>query len=388
MCIMTLIPAGTEAPWEGLAHGGVNNPDGHGWAVAQGDTLVVGKSMDLNEALLDFEAARDAMGGTPLSLFHSRIATAGLVTTFNVHPFYVGDSKQTVMAHNGVLPYKYQPKRNSDDQRSDTRLYAEDVAGPLMNPQTGVPSRRMTKVIGEDIARSNKFIFLSVALGVPQYRIVNSEMGVFQDGVWYSNRSFVKRTYQPVSTTRYIGGHVVTPRDYDWDRAPSKAWSEADAAWAQDWEDFMAETRADLAKAKKEGEDAGVLGTSTYKPAQCLKCKGRLLLGTCTDCGTCDDCLAPATECLCFTPRSLFEVRDKASDDEEYQKWLAQHASVLVEGDKPDDLVIDEEAEGEVVSLEEWLARHPEPALDEPVTREPVHEMQGSFAMDTPDTNS
>lgn len=312
MCIMTLIPAGVDAPWDGLIEGGLSNPDGHGWAVAQGGTLVVGKSMDLQEAIDDFEKARDDMGGAPLSLFHSRIATAGLVTTYNVHPFYVGGDKRTVMAHNGILPFRYQPDRKKDD-RSDTRLYS-DWAGDLMNPDNGVPSRRMARRIAADIGHGNKFIFLSVRSGSPVSRIVNAEAGVFTQGVWFSNRSFEKRQWHRPSKAA-----PVQPSYYDWDE-------DFDTRWAKAVEQVEAEMAGE-----KAGRERIVVGSEsdfrTSSVRSCLKCRGAIMLGTCAECGTCDDCLAPATECMCFTPRSLFEVHDGRSDDEELQRWLHAHAN-------------------------------------------------------------
>lgn len=191
MCMITLVPAGVAVPWDGIVNGGITNSDGHGWALAKGSDLLIGKSMNLDEALETLEAGLAQIGEGATLLFHSRWGTHGSMNEFNVHPFWIGgENSGTVMAHNGVLPSRWHPERGKD-MRSDTRKFADNIGGMVQNP-TGVPSRRGARTLAEHIGSGNKLAFLSVRSGEPRVRLVNSKAGVFVGGVWYSNHGWEK----------------------------------------------------------------------------------------------------------------------------------------------------------------------------------------------------
>lgn len=211
LCLITLVPANIEIPEDGIRQGACSNPDGHGWAVASAEHgLVMGKSMDDEEAIKGFIAERERQGPGSVALFHSRLGTHGSINLANVHPFYVpdargeGNDKNTVVAHNGVMPGAWHPDR--DDPRSDTRVFADRTASWYIT-ERGVPSRRGARALGEMIGRGNKLVFVSVRQpGRPAVRIVNADSGMWSGGVWYSN-DWWKRS-RPTRTVTYYGSTV------------------------------------------------------------------------------------------------------------------------------------------------------------------------------------
>lgn len=279
MCILTYIPAGVDIPWDGLFNGACTNPDGHGWAVARGDELVIGKSMDMHTAAAEYEEAMKALPGA-VSLFHSRIATAGSVDEFNVHPFYVGGREDTVMAHNGILPARWQPFPG--DQRSDTQLFA-DTMGAVAENSRGIPSRRIGRGLGAIIGSYNKLVFISVKSGHPMTRIINAHQGVWTEGVWHSNYGFER--YKP-KYTAYV---------------PHRAYKYTPGGWSATPYDWEAEEKV-----------------------TCLRCKGdQVDLGYCVDCTTCQDCLMEEISCLCYLPETYKRTwADKQGEIDEVDAWL------------------------------------------------------------------
>lgn len=263
MCILSFIPAGigiSEAGIESLWNGGINNPDGHGYAIASPDGMVVGKSLRLDECLSDFIDARERYTDSP-ALFHSRWATHGSIRTGNCHPFYVGQSNMTVLAHNGVLPKSAHPK--SGDDRSDTAIMAEELL-PRQWRRLDKPSVRnsLTQYCG----RGNKLVILTVD---PKYRknhyLINESRGNWDTvtGIWHSNYDYM-----------YVVGNSYK--------------ATADAALGINCGMF-------------DFDDSDLID-----PTACDLCNQRVNdYGICTTCGTCQDCYEFEQDCLCHIPESL-----------------------------------------------------------------------------------
>lgn len=199
MCMLTFFPEGALPNEEALANGAVVNEDGHGFAIVTGRTLLVERGMDAAQLIAEFVRARAQFPDGP-ALFHSRLATAGDIDEANCHPFRVGKSPLTVLAHNGIFPLSMQPSRR--DKRSDTRIAAEDFLPG--DPFGSLGARRNRRRMERWMTDRNKVVILTVD---PRYRkrayLLNEDAGVWDDGVWYSN-------------TDYLGGHWVTYDD-DWD---------------------------------------------------------------------------------------------------------------------------------------------------------------------------
>lgn len=299
MCMITYVPANIDIPWEGIENGATFNDDGHGWAIASKQGLEVGKSMEYDLAALTLAVAREKHGPDSLVLFHSRFATHGKKTEFNVHPFYVDAEEpsvydeadevdeakraplDTVMAHNGILPMRWQPTKG--DVRSDTRIFADRVG--RLYTGNGVPSRRGGKSMGQMIGNGNKLVFLTAKDGQPKVRIVNAHLGVFTDGVWYSNDGY--RSF-------YGGGY-----GSNWAKGYNSA------RW---WDDDYA-----YSSTKKEDTDGSDLPSGPAKD-QCPWCKEVDTIDHASDtCSACEVCLLCSEwmgDCECYLSPSEKEGKE------------------------------------------------------------------------------
>src|SRR5688572_17541708 len=189
MCLLTFFPEGIHPDVEALARGARFNADGHGFAIvvpAEGGRkarIIVRKSMKATSLIKEFALMRQRYPKGP-ALFHSRITTDGETNLFNCHPFMHSGDKRTVIGHNGILPASVRPDK--DDVRSDTRIFAEEVAG-VFRLHT-VLGRRLA---GEWMGDGNKIVILTVD---PVYNshafIVNASSGMWDKGIWYSNTSY------------------------------------------------------------------------------------------------------------------------------------------------------------------------------------------------------
>jgi hypothetical protein len=193
MCLLTYLPAGRQPDLTALRAGTEYNSDGHGYAIvtstttngAAGERLIVVKGLDADLVLERFEQDRRRHPDGP-ALFHSRLRTHGRLDEANCHPFTVGGDGRTVIAHNGVLPAAVRPAWN--DPRSDTRIAAEDylpTLGPLHLRRTRLRAERW---MGSD----NLMVLLPVDRRYRQYAyLFNEASGLWDDGIWYSNDSYI-----------------------------------------------------------------------------------------------------------------------------------------------------------------------------------------------------
>lgn len=247
MCILSYLPPNTPVDVDGLFNGGLNNPDGHGWAIAAGEFVVTGKSLDLAEALDEFVGEREHYPDGP-ALFHSRWATHGSVRIDNTHPFPMGGSPQTVVAHNGILPKSAHPAKGDD--RSDTRKFAEEI---LPRQFRRLDRASVQHALSQWCGRGNKLVILTVD---PRYRrsayIVNEAAGEWdrETGIWHSNGDYLDHPNWPA-----VAGTTPARQDY----------------------------------------------------YGCVLCSYGVIdrAGYCLDCRSCQDCAEHVRDCLCWTGSSL-----------------------------------------------------------------------------------
>lgn len=256
MCILSYLPPEAEFDWEGLENGTLCNPDGHGWAIAHGDTLSFGRYLDAEEALTKFYTARKKNRGP--AIFHSRIATHGSISIANTHPFFMGGSYKTVVAHNGILTNAVPDKT---DYRSDTRLFAEDI---LPKHFYKLDKRSTQTDLAKWAGRANKIVILTVDPAYQSYAyIINSASGILDEdtGIWHSNADYK----EPFGR---------------WVTAKATTWSES--------------ATANVAKSAEESAEV-------FSKA-CVLCVTGVVdhLAFCTNCGSCQDCSMLADQCQCW----------------------------------------------------------------------------------------
>lgn len=267
MCLL-MVTMGELPKREFLVNASVNNPDGYGFAVNHGDHIVTGRSMQY-ENLIDRFYAEMAKSDTPVGMFHARYTTHGKTMLENNHPFRVDGRKDIVLAHNGMLPIV---PRLGDD-RSDTRIFAEDVLGAI-----GVESlddkdtfRRL-----EDFTAGSKVAILSTTkdLRDPVY-ILNEHLGHWDNNIWWSNSGYQTR-YTYNYSTSYYGG--------SWD------------------------SESDIIGYKKNWWEKDYTASDTVIADPCYVCGNviddeQMVEQMCTVCNSCLDCYEHASACMCYTPR-------------------------------------------------------------------------------------
>lgn len=183
MCLLTVFPMPDlldKAMEERLTNGAECNPHGNGWAVVTGDRIITGKSLDADEAVVQFRAAyRHATGP---AMFHSRWATHGEKTLANTHPFPVRKLADTYLAHNGIMPAESIPE--NWDKRSDTRVFADDIL-PIRYKRLDNPKVRASL---DRWLKGNKIAVLTTN---PRFDrnlyLFGTELGDWVGGVWFSN---------------------------------------------------------------------------------------------------------------------------------------------------------------------------------------------------------
>jgi hypothetical protein len=208
MCLLVYMSEYTTAPVERLYNASINNPDGFGWAIVDKHKIVKGHGMDIDAVVDDFLTARAKHPGD--ALFHLRWATHGVTDVNNCHPFTVGSDNLSVLAHNGVLPVDV-PK---GEKRSDTRIFAEDWLPEF----GGVPALDDKQFFNEVSAftRGSKLVVLTANPDTKYWSyIVNEQDGDWEDGVWWSNDSYIVRprvsygyssSYEAYGADKYSAG--------------------------------------------------------------------------------------------------------------------------------------------------------------------------------------
>tara|TARA_B100000925_G_C22009498_1_gene475484 strand:+ start:2824 stop:3870 length:1047 start_codon:yes stop_codon:yes gene_type:complete len=190
MCIIASVPAGTTVTKKQISNMWDRNPDGAGVAYIDDKNRVrVVKSMEKKDFMSKLGNVLKKHNKRDI-LIHFRIRTHGKVCIDNVHPFRV--SKDTVMAHNGMLPDFFEPSPKSD--WSDTKFFVENFAKNM--DITALDDLSFTNMLGEMIDAENyqnKLVFLTADKRLKQDSyIINPQHGEYVDGVWFSNSSHCK----------------------------------------------------------------------------------------------------------------------------------------------------------------------------------------------------
>ena len=199
MCIAIYKPAGKDLRRETRTQCWFRHPDGGGFALPTGKGgLKIRKSMTRG----GFEQAwqESARVDRPM-IIHFRYATHGARNIASCHPHRV--NRQLVMIHNGVISRMV---RYATSKKSDTAAFVEKVLSDLSNDTVYTEGglRLLEKYVGE----SSKLVFLN-GEGRPQ--IVGETQGVWDGGLWYSNKSYRPGSrYTPRRRYRYTGAKKTT----------------------------------------------------------------------------------------------------------------------------------------------------------------------------------
>jgi predicted glutamine amidotransferase len=196
MCIIAVVPQGRPITDETLRACWDSNDDGAGFAYvnsSNGRVTVRKGFMKFDEFLSVFRKKFEENNDKSPFVIHFRIRTHGACDAERTHPFYVGTNKdpnRPCVAHNGVLgcvPY--------DKEKSDTQLFLEKY------PKFFESSDKL-KEIKEELGKAIGWNKFAVLFPNKEVVIVNDQMGdTNEDGVWFSNRNYLYRTYSRYTTT-------------------------------------------------------------------------------------------------------------------------------------------------------------------------------------------
>lgn len=251
MCMLCVIPPNVIPTREKLENSALNNPDGFGFAIVipNEKRIHVERTMNADASISRFLEMREKYP-EGYATWHARFATHGTTSVDNCHPFQVGvGNTQTYLAHNGILPV-LEPV---GDTRSDTRIFAEDIL-PTIGGVTSLDNEQVWNIL-EDFTQGSKVVILTIdPRAKHQCYLLHENKGWKDDsGVWWSNQSCYLST----------GRSMATPFSFGLKDEKGEKWVDCDTC-----ESFF---------------DAS-----------------QMVDGYCKQCGTCCDCKAYVTECMCY----------------------------------------------------------------------------------------
>lgn len=161
MCVIVVKEAGVPVPKnEVLRDCFQHNGDGAGFAFARGGQVYIRKGF-MTWRSFRKGLRRERLTDQDSVMYHFRIATAGLKSPENTHPFPVTSSEKLLssrwiktdcaVAHNGIL------YREGEGEKSDTFIFVRDV---LALPEAKLHVRAMDEGIIRFLADGGKFAFL------------------------------------------------------------------------------------------------------------------------------------------------------------------------------------------------------------------------------------
>lgn len=179
MCLAIYKPAKCLPDMGALEEGFRCNSHGAGFAVAHDGKLT------LYKGFFTFDAFRQAFEpfAEDQCAIHFRLATHGKRDQNNCHPFVVTTGLSVI--HNGILPIKC----NVSEDMSDTWHYNKLILRPMAKRDPDFFLRSDVRFMGEAAISGSKFVFLRAD---GEVGIWNEDDGLWEGGIWYSNRSHHK----------------------------------------------------------------------------------------------------------------------------------------------------------------------------------------------------
>lgn len=184
MCIIVAVPNEETIPEATLSTCWEANPHGAGYMFADGKEVIIRKGfMDFDSFMEDY----NTLDKQP-HVIHFRIATHGTTDGDNTHPFRV--SSKLAFAHNGII----NGVSNKQDKMSDTWHFNEELLKPLSAYDGKFYKREVNVRLLENFIGSSKLAFLNSGGDITLF---NEKQGGWDNGVWYSNKSYKKTKQVP-----------------------------------------------------------------------------------------------------------------------------------------------------------------------------------------------
>ena len=252
MCLLVVSSPNSTPRKKDLECASCNNPHGFGYAVIAGNKIITGKGMSSKKVIKEFLEVRKKYPNS-YAMYHARFATHGVKNDDNCHPFKVGGSNLTYLAHNGILPVDIP----ANDMRSDTRIFAEDIL-PAMGGVKALDSTNLYRMIEGWASGSKIAVFTLDPVAEYDCYIINEDLGHWDNaGNWWSNDTYKENTW-------------------------SKIWSQY-----SDKTDYASMLEGDDEACYTCGEPVNI----SYNPYYCHNC------------GSCFECTMIVNDsCLCWSP--------------------------------------------------------------------------------------
>ena len=185
VCLLVVSSPNSTPRKKDLECASCNNPHGFGYAVIAGDKIITGKGMSAKKVIKEFLAVRKQYPKS-YAMYHARFATHGVKNEDNCHPFKIGGSDLSYLAHNGILPVHIP----SNDKRSDTRIFADDIL-PSMGGITALDNPNLYGMIEGWATGSKIAVFTLDPNAEYDCYIINEDLGHWDnDGNWWSNDGY------------------------------------------------------------------------------------------------------------------------------------------------------------------------------------------------------
>lgn len=219
MCLITLQPKDLTVSDHEFGTAILNNPDGFGVAVPDGEGGIFVNRSSQTGNIEDIKSLLAHAGENLFSLIHLRYTTKGATNLRNAHPFPIlekeTDGVDVRMAHNGTI-HKF--SNSPDKDESDTRFFVRCVVRPLFKRLIkGMSSEELFKdewvkgLLEEFCPATSVLAFID---GYGNTLVINDvgNGGYYdEDGAYFSNKySFDEyhRTPKPSQGKNYGNGGV------------------------------------------------------------------------------------------------------------------------------------------------------------------------------------
>lgn len=183
MCIIIAQPAGLEISLEAMKESWTNNRDGAGIMYAHKNKIHIFKELtDFDKVYKHYKRIVTQYPDKNI-VVHFRIGTSGKKDLKNCHPFLV--NKQLAFCHNGMIDIKLE----KDSLHSDTVEFRNEILRKL--PSNFLSHGPYVRLIRTFIGHS-KLCFLD---STGKLTIVKDNLGVWDNGIWYSNSGYKPKEY-------------------------------------------------------------------------------------------------------------------------------------------------------------------------------------------------